>query len=69
MNKTADIDIVTTATAVDLEDSSTVIFVFGQGLWFLERMEKYLINPNQCCHFGVILCDDLMDPFHSYEHV
>ena len=61
-DETTDIDIVTGATAVDLEDGSTVILVFGQGLWFGDRMEKSLINPNQCRHFGVSLCDDPMDP-------
>lgn len=61
-DETQDIDIVTGATAVDLEDGSTVICVFGQGLWFGDRMEKSLINPNQCRHYGVYLCDDPTDP-------
>ena len=60
--ETQDVDIVTGATAVDLEDGSTVICVFGQGLWFGNRMDKNLINPNQCRHYGVSLCDDPTDP-------
>ena len=61
-DETTDVDIVTGATAVDLEDGSTVILVFGQGLWFGKRIEKFLINPNQCRHYGVSLCDDPIDP-------
>ena len=64
-DETQNIDIVTGATAVDLEDGSTVICVFGQGLWFGDRMEKSLINPNQCRHYGVSLCDDPTDPHRS----
>ncbi|GFH55424.1 hypothetical protein CTEN210_11900 [Chaetoceros tenuissimus] len=59
---TQNVDIVTGATAVDLEDGSTIVCVFGQGLWFGDRMEKSLINPNQCRHYGVSLCDDPTDP-------
>ena len=36
--------------------------IFGQGLWFGEKMEKALINPNQCRDFGVQVCDDRTDP-------
>lgn len=61
-DETTNVDIVTGATAVDLEDGSTIVLVFGQGLWFGDRMEKSLINPNQCRHYGVSLCDDPTDP-------
>ena len=62
-DETQDIDIVTGTTAVDLNDGSTVICVFGQGLWFGDRMKKSFINPNQCRHYGVSLCDDPTDPY------
>ncbi|GFH48999.1 Blackbeard [Chaetoceros tenuissimus] len=61
-DETKNIDIVTSATAVDLEDGSTVICVFGQGLWFGEQMKKSPINPNQCRNYGVSLCHDPTDP-------
>ncbi|GFH48949.1 hypothetical protein CTEN210_05425 [Chaetoceros tenuissimus] len=61
-DETQNVDIVTGATAVDLEDGSTIVCVFGQGLWFGDRMEKSLINPNQCRHYGVSLCDDPTNP-------
>ena len=36
--------------------------MFGQGLWFGERMpNKSLLNPNQCRSFGISLCDDPTD--------
>jgi hypothetical protein len=62
-NETRNIDIVTGATAVDLQDGTTIICVFGQGLWFGDRMEKSLIHPNQCRHYGVSRCDDPTDPY------
>lgn len=61
-DKTQEIDIVTSATAVDLKDGSTIVYVFGRGLWFGDCMEKSLINPNQCRHYRVSLCDDPTDP-------
>ena len=51
--------IVTGANAVDLENGSIVILIFGQGLWFGERMDKTLIKPNQCRHYGILVCYDL----------
>ena len=33
-DKTQEIDIVTSATAVDLKDGSTIVYVFGRGLCF-----------------------------------
>jgi len=56
-----DIPICTAATAVDLESGETIILEFGQGLWFGERMEHSLINPNQCRSFGIRVCDDPTD--------
>jgi len=45
-----------------LATGNTIILEFGQGLWFGERMECSLINPNQVRHFGIPLCDDPTDP-------
>jgi len=56
-----DVPICTAATAVDLESGGTIILEFGQGLWFGERMEHSLINPNQCRSFGISICDDPTD--------
>ena len=57
-----DIPICTAATAVDTEDGETIILEFGQGLWFGNRMDRSLLNPNQCRHFGIQICDDPTDP-------
>ena len=57
----SDIPICTAATAVDLDSGETIILEFGQGLWFGERMEHSLINPNQCRSFGIRVCDDPTD--------
>ena len=56
-----DVPICNAATAVDLDSGETIILEFGQGLWFGERMEHSLINPNQCRAFGVRVCDDPTD--------
>ena len=42
-----DIPICTAATAVDLDSGETIILQFGQGLWFGDRLDHLLINPNQ----------------------
>ena len=57
-----DIPICTGATAYTLLSGEVIILVFGQGLWFGNRMEKSLINPNQCRAFGIPICDDPTDP-------
>ena len=56
-----DVPICTAVTAVDLESGETIILEFGQGLWFGDRMDHSLINPNQCRSFGIPLCDDPTD--------
>ena len=56
-----DIPICTAATAVELASGETIILEFGQGLWFGNRMEHSLINPNQCRAFGINICDDPTD--------
>ena len=45
-----------------LDSGEVVILEFGQGLWFGNRMEKSLINPNQCQKFGVQIFDDPTNP-------
>ena len=56
------IQICTGATAYSLESGEMIILLFGQGLWFGNKMEKNLINPYQCRSFGITLCDDPTDP-------
>ena len=62
LDQVEDVPICTAATAVDLESGETVILQFGQGLWFGDRMDRSLINPNQVRLYGISLCDDPMDP-------
>ena len=40
------IPICTVTTSYTLPSGEVIILVFGQGLWFGDRMEKLLINPN-----------------------
>ena len=35
---------------------------FREGLWFGNRMEISLINPNQCRKFGIQIFNDMTDP-------
>ena len=58
-----DIPICTAATAVDLDTGETIILEFGQGLWFGDRMNHSLINPNQCRVYGLSVCDDPTDKY------
>ena len=58
----ADVKICSVAAAVALDTGETVVLIFGQGLWFGEKMDKSLINPNQCRAYGVGVCDDPTDP-------
>ena len=58
-----DVQICTAATAFDTTHGETIILRFGQGLWFGNRMEKSLLNPNQCRFFGIPVCDDPTDPY------
>jgi len=61
-NSVNHIPICTAATAVELDSSETIILEFGQGLWFGDRLNHSLINPNQCRSYGISLCDDPTDP-------
>jgi len=56
-----DIPICTAATAVDLNTGETIILEFGQGLWFGDRMNHSLINPNKYRVYGLSVCDDPTD--------
>ena len=40
-----------------IESGKFVILIFVQGLWFGNRMEKILINRNQCQSFGITIFD------------
>ena len=48
-----------------MESGEVVIIILGQGLWFRNRMEKILINPNQYQAFGIPICDDPTDQHRS----
>ena len=62
-SKQLDVPIVIGATDVDLENRSTVVLIFGQGLWFGDRMYKSLINPNQRINYSIPVCDDPTDNY------
>ena len=49
------------ATSYTMESGEVIILIFGQGFWFGNRMEKTLINPNQCRYFGITICNDPTD--------
>jgi len=61
LGSSENIEICTAGTAWTHPTGETIILVFGQGLWFGSRMNKSLINPNQCRAHGVSLCDDPTD--------
>ena len=50
------------ATAVTLDNGEVIVLIFGQGLWFGDKLEHSLINPNQCRAYGIGVCDDPTDP-------
>ena len=64
-SSTENIEICTAATAWTDRNGKIYILIFGQGLWFGDRMDRSLINPNQCRSFGVSVCDDPTDPHRS----
>ena len=59
--KQINIPIRTGATSYTMELGEVIIRIFVQGLWFGIRMEKTLINHNQCQAFGIPICDDPTD--------
>ena len=64
-DSTENIEICSAATAWTDNTGQVFILVFGQGLWFGDRMNRSLINPNQCRAFGISVCDDPTDPHRS----
>ena len=50
------------ATASTSHTGQLYILVFGQGIWFGDRMDRSLVNPNQCRFNGISLCGDPTDP-------
>ena len=59
-----DIKICGACTAYDdKRTGETIILEFNQGLWFGNQIPASLINPNQCRHNGISLCDDPFDPY------
>ena len=52
------IPICTGANLYTMESGEVIILIFGQGLWFGNRMEKTLIKTNQFRDFYITICDD-----------
>ena len=59
---TNNVEICTAATAWTSHTGKLYILVFGQGLWFGDRMDISLIKPNQCRSYGISLCNYPTDP-------
>ena len=59
--------ICTGVTDLTLDSGEVIIMEFGQGLSFGNRMEKSIINPNQCRKFEIKVCDDPTDPHRNLE--
>ena len=59
---TDNVEICTAENTWKIYTGKVYILVFGQGLWFGDRMYRSLINPNQCRSFGILICDDPIDP-------
>jgi len=49
------------ATAYDDDDGCTNILVMNEALWFGEKIQHRLINPNQVRAYGMSFCDDPTD--------
>ena len=45
-----------------LDSGEVVILELGKSLWFRNRMEKSLINPNQFQKFVIQICNDSTEP-------
>ena len=57
-----DVKVATAYTAYNNpEDCRTYILEFREGLWFRNRMDHMLINPNQVRMMGILLCNDPFD--------
>jgi hypothetical protein len=58
-----DIPVCSCATAYDVPNGPTVILVFHQSLYFGDKLQHSLINPNQIrAHHGNIVMDHYFDP-------
>ena len=40
-----------------------MVLLFGHGLWFVDRIDKSLIKPNQCRYYVIPFCDDPTDNY------
>ena len=60
------IPICTGVIVLTLDSGEVVILEFRQGWWFLNRMEKSLINSNECQEFVIQICDDPTDPYRKF---
>ena len=56
------VPIFTGVTELTLDSGEVLIMELVKGLWFGDRMEKSLINPNQCRNFGIKILNDPTDP-------
>ena len=56
------VPICTGVNNLTLDSGEVIILEFVQGLWFGNRMEKSLINPNQYRKVGIQICDDPTHP-------
>ena len=62
-----DIPIISGATAYTCQDSGhTYILVVNEGLWFGEKLQNTLLNPNQLRYAGVTVADN---PFNKKEPI
>jgi hypothetical protein len=64
-----DIPIVQGATAVqDQQTGELIIMIINEGLWYGNKMDHSLINPNQLRYFGVKVNDNPFSPDNMYIH-
>ena len=59
---TDNVEICMAATAWTSHTGQVYILVFGQVLWFGDRMDRSLIKPNHCRSYGISICGDPTDP-------
>ena len=59
---TDNVEICTAATAWTSHAGQVYILVFGQRLLFGDRIDRSLIKPNQCCSYGILICNYPTDP-------
>ena len=53
------------ATSFNTNNGMTYLLMFGQDICFGNLIKNYLLNPNQCRVFGVIICYDPTDKYRS----